>query len=183
VAVSGAFDHSSRSFVYSSAVCATRTSAVYGAAGNGAEAGADKEAFMNGYRGEGAQLAADGIPGWPFRWLLLAAICAISWLAFTPPAHGVAVQGWDKLNHAAAFYVLALLLDFSSPRTRCGVGKVLVLLAYGVAIEAVQYFIPAREASLNDLFADAVGVLAYVCSIPLLARIPPLDRHWRRRDR
>lgn len=128
-------------------------------------------------------MSPDGINVWPFRWLLLVAVCAISYLAFTSPEQGVAVRGWDKLNHAVAFYVLALLIDFASPRTRFGAVKVLALFAYGVAIEAVQYFIPTREASLNDLFADAIGVLAYVCSLPLLARVPPLDRRWSRRDR
>lgn len=137
---------------------------------------------MNGYGRDDAPLSADGVPVWLFRGALLAAVCVIAYLAFMPPVQiDAAVRVWDKLNHAAAFYVLALLLDFSLPRTRFDVTKGLALLAYGVAIEAVQYFIPYRDASLGDLFADAIGVCAYLFSVPLLVRVPLLSRRWRGR--
>ncbi len=136
---------------------------------------------MNGYGRGGVPPSADGIPVALFRGALLLAVCLIGYLAFTPVVHSGAVQVWDKLNHAAAFYVLALLLDFSQPRMRFGAAKGLALLAYGVTIEAVQYFLPYREASVGDLLADAIGVFAYLCSIPLLARIPLLSRRWRGR--
>ncbi|MCC6207653.1 MAG: VanZ family protein [Gammaproteobacteria bacterium] len=84
----------------------------------------------------------------------------------------------DKLHHALAFYALALLFDFARPRTEFGLHKFAVLMAYGVAIECVQYFLPWREFSLLDMVADAVGLLLYVASIPLLMRLPLLRRRW-----
>ena len=38
------------------------------------------------------------------------------------------------------------------------VKKVIILLAFAVQIEVVQYFIPSREFSLLDIFADMVGL-------------------------
>lgn len=119
-----------------------------------------------------------GMPAWPFRFALLAAACAITYLALAPVALGGIDQVWDKLKHAAAFYALALLLDFSTPQTRFGARKFLLLMVYGAAIEAVQHFLPHRDASWPDLLADAIGVAAYMLSAPLLARVPLLGRRW-----
>lgn len=62
----------------------------------------------------------------------------------------------DKLAHAGAFTVLALL------GTRAGLRPWLLaalLLAYGVGIEVAQgVFTTTREASLADVLADALGI-------------------------
>lgn len=134
---------------------------------------------MTGRVREDEQGPAGGLPAWPFRLALLAAVCAASYFAFTPVVYEGVDRVWDKLQHFAAFYVLALLLDFSLPGTRFGARKFLLVLAYGAAIEAVQYFLPYRDASWRDLFADAIGAAAYVLSVPLLARVPPLSARWR----
>lgn len=119
------------------------------------------------------------MPAWPFQLALILAFSAITYLAFVELPQEGPDLGWDKLNHAVAFYVLALLVDFSTPRVRFGAAKLLALMAYGVGIEAVQHFLPYREASWEDLLADAVGVLAYLLSVPLLARLPLLRARWR----
>lgn len=119
------------------------------------------------------------MPSWPFRVALVLAFAAITYLALQQfPEEGPGL-GWDKFNHAAAFYVLALLVDFSTPSIRFGAAKLAVLIAYGAGIETMQYFLPYREASWADLFADAVGVFAYLLSVPLLARLPLLRARWR----
>ena len=68
--------------------------------------------------------------------------------------------------------VLGLLADRSFPRTRFGLAKIAALLAYGAAIEAVQYFLPWREASLPDILADAAGIALYAATRPLFLMIP-----------
>ncbi len=113
-----------------------------------------------------------------FRALLVLALLTVALLAFMQMPEMGPQRVSDKLNHACAFYALALLLDFARPQTGFGVRKFAVLMAYGVAIEFVQDFLPWREFSLLDMVADAVGLLLYIASIPLLMRLPLLRRRW-----
>jgi VanZ family protein len=76
----------------------------------------------------------------------------------------------DKINHIAAFAVLALLIDIAFPQRNLP-WKVSVLLTYGLAIECAQYFVPSRECSLLDLVADGLGIAAYYLGKSLLARL------------
>jgi VanZ family protein len=80
----------------------------------------------------------------------------------------------DKANHALAFLVLALLTDYSFPRARFGLAKAAALLAFGVAIEAIQYFLPWRQASVADLVADVAGIALYAVAAPFVTRLPLL---------
>lgn len=116
------------------------------------------------------------VPLWAFRGVFVFTLLVVSYLAFAPqPAVGPPLVS-DKIQHAFAFYVLAGLLDFSWPQHPFGLRKFLGLLAYGLAIECVQYFLPYRESSVFDLLADAAGQLLYVASIPLLRRLPIAQR-------
>lgn len=113
-----------------------------------------------------------------FRLTLATLLLLILHLASTPLHYPVAGQLNDKLSHVLAFYVLAMFGDFSFPRVRFGLSKALPLMAYGLLIEVIQYFLPYRVFSIYDLGADALGVLAYVVSVPLLKQIPALRRRW-----
>ena len=84
----------------------------------------------------------------------------------------------DKFGHAAAFLCLALLLDFATPKHRWGWMKILPLLAYGLFVEVVQYYLPYREFSLWDLAADGLGLLLYPICYPVLKRVPILALRW-----
>jgi len=84
----------------------------------------------------------------------------------------------DKVEHGIAFYALALFADFSFPQNGFGRAKALSLLSYGLAIEIIQYFLPYRSLSLFDLGADAVGIVIYVVSLPMLKRMPLLKKRW-----
>ncbi len=97
---------------------------------------------------------------WLYRLALLAAVAAISWLAFTSVSVRPAQLASDKFNHALAFFVLAFLIDNAFPRVRFLWVKIWPLLAYGIAIEIIQRFV-SREPSLLDLGADALGVALY----------------------
>ncbi|MBI4499555.1 MAG: VanZ family protein [Gemmatimonadetes bacterium] len=113
-----------------------------------------------------------------FRILLGLLVIVISYLAFTPLHHPIVERIWDKLNHAAAFGVLAFATDFSFPDRKYGRSKILALLAYGVAIELIQKMLPYRDFELRDVVADAAGLLLYGLMPPILRRIPALRERW-----
>ena len=113
-----------------------------------------------------------------FRLALLVAVIAITHLATTPLHYPVVEDINDKANHIFAFYVLALLTDFSFPKNGFGPSKAFVLLGYGLLIEVVQYFLPYRSCSLYDLTADGVGLFVYWSSVPALRYIPWLRTRW-----
>ena len=79
----------------------------------------------------------------------------------------------DKLGHLAAFALLALLVHASWSHRNFDWRMILPLLAYGIAIECAQYFIPNRFFSLLDILADGTGILLYLLLLPLLL-------HWRK---
>ena len=113
-----------------------------------------------------------------FRTALLTAVATIMYLATTRLDLPVTADLNDKMNHILAFYVLALLIDFSFPEGRFDFSKVITLLGYGLLIESVQYLLPYRTFSLFDLSADAIGLLAYKLSLPALKYIPWLRWRW-----
>ena len=91
-------------------------------------------------------------------WLCL---LAITWLALTPQPDPPGL-GWDKLNHAAAFLVLAALADLGWPVRAQLPWRLGLLLGYGVLIELVQAVLAYRQGSALDLAADAVGVALWL---------------------
>ena len=113
------------------------------------------------------------------RVLLVASVAAITYLALTGEAVPLVSDVNDKLQHAAAFYALALLLDFSFPQRPLGAAKIGALLAYGVLLELWQMLAPPRDPSLWDVGADAVGIAVYLWSLPALRYVPVLGRRWR----
>jgi VanZ family protein len=114
-----------------------------------------------------------------FRLVLAAAFVVITHLATTPQQYPVVKHISDKANHILAFYVLALLLDFSFPKSNLVTSKVIMLLTYGLLIEVIQSFIPNRMSSMLDLVADAIGIASYWFSLPALRHVPLLSRRWR----
>lgn len=90
------------------------------------------------------------------------------------------VEGGDKILHFLAFYVLAMLADFSFPDSRFGITKMAMLMGFGMLIEYEQSFIPWRRSDLMDLVADAAGMFAYLLTIPILLHIPLLKLRWNR---
>ena len=65
---------------------------------------------------------------------------------------------WDKLNHALAYGVLAVVggFGFKGWRSLLMVGSGLVLL--GAGLELVQSVTSNRDGSINDALANLVGV-------------------------
>jgi len=86
------------------------------------------------------------------------ALLGVSVLAFIDPGDQPLPGIDDSLQHAVAFFSLAVLALLGWPHRTlrsiaCG------LLLYGLWIEAVQWFLPWRECSLLDWLADGAGLL------------------------
>lgn len=113
-----------------------------------------------------------------FKISLLICTIAIAILAFGTLDENVGELSYDKANHIIAFFVLAFLLDYSYPQnihpqiTFFKV-KMVILLAYAIFIEVVQYFLPYRTFSVIDIAADLAGILIY---LTLKRRILSLSR-------
>lgn len=85
-------------------------------------------------------------------------IVCIEYLATTSRSFKVVQISWDKANHTFAFFVLYALfsLSYQSKSFTC---KAILLFLFGFQIEFVQHFLPYREFSFLDLFADTVGII------------------------
>jgi len=85
-------------------------------------------------------------------------IVAIEYLATTSIEIKPIQNSWDKANHFIAFFTLYVTLSLGYPKLEL-FKKVMILLAFGIQIECVQYFLPNREFSLLDVVADGVGIV------------------------
>ena len=113
---------------------------------------------------------------WPLRGLLATALVVTAWLALSPsPPVDPGVS--DKLQHALAFFTLALLADLSWPDADYWLPKALPLLAYGGLIELAQASTATRTAEWLDLAANAGG-LAFYPPVALALRAIPGLRRW-----
>ena len=96
------------------------------------------------------------------RVMLLIVVALILWLALTPnppPAGGL--FDLDKVNHIIAFFVLAGLMEYAFPNLAGWAIKLLPLVAFGLAIEMLQFWIGYRYFEWMDLVADGVGLLLF----------------------
>jgi VanZ family protein len=103
-----------------------------------------------------------------FRAAFVLAFIFTTFMALVNPVdEPILLEVWDKLLHVTAFVTLAFLLDYSFPIQHIQriwhPWQPLFLLGYGFAIEWMQSFTTYREASLDDVFADAVALLIYGC--------------------
>ncbi|MGI9304165.1 MAG: VanZ family protein [Gammaproteobacteria bacterium] len=114
-----------------------------------------------------------------FRAALCVTLLVITFLAITPQPQQYGLHIGDKLNHWFAFYVLALLADFSFPKDGLAASKIALLLTYGLALETIQHNLPNREFSSLDFVANLAGVLTYYASVPLLKQLPMSRYRWR----
>ena len=106
-----------------------------------------------------------------YRGVFCAAVAAIYLLAMLPGDSLPPVQLWDKLQHAVAFFVLALLMGLAWPGTSLWRFQLPVLFGFGVLIELSQALVPYREASVMDLLANASGLMLYLGAVLLSAAL------------
>jgi VanZ family protein len=80
-------------------------------------------------------------------------------LALTPRTELLPSSGWDKLDHLAAFAVLAVCGQLAwrgLPRLHLKLAA--GLLVFGLLIEAGQSLVPGRSADWLDVVADGAGM-------------------------
>lgn len=90
----------------------------------------------------------------------------VFWLSSRPdlPFQVAAVPGIDKFLHAGAYAVLGALLTLATAGARFSGRRAVVIAAalaslYGVSDELHQSFVPGRDTSAGDWFADTGGAL------------------------
>lgn len=90
-------------------------------------------------------------------WLACAAVATLS-LMPVGELPDIALDLWDKAQHAAGFFALGCigLVAYSGHKARVFLG----LLAFGVAIELAQSAIGWRTGDVLDWVADALGITA-----------------------
>jgi VanZ family protein len=108
-----------------------------------------------------------------FRLLLFLVLAMVTWQALSPqPAEATRLIN-DKLGHCLVFLILAIISDHAYATTHFNLRKASLLLAYGIAIECLQYYVPGREFSFLDMLADAAGLLLYFIVVnTLISRTP-----------
>jgi len=71
------------------------------------------------------------------------------------------IDNADKVKHFTAFFVLSLLLNRASSTIAHRLRNMGALIGFGISIEVIQLFFPARESSIEDIIADSVGILVF----------------------
>ena len=110
----------------------------------------------------------------PAKLLFAVTFSAVTVLAFLPSYEPLpdVFSVSDVINHFLAFVTLYLLHTAAYPsvsrRTRSA-----VLLGYGVFIEAVQAFLPTRQASVSDIAVDSAAILTALLLHSLFYRLKP----------
>ena len=67
----------------------------------------------------------------------------------------------DKVKHLFAFFTLSFLLNRASSDMAQRFRNMSALLLFGIFIEFVQYYLPERTSSIEDIFADVAGILLF----------------------
>ena len=100
------------------------------------------------------------------RVTLVLLLGAVTWLSLWPSV--VQVGPSDKLDHLAAYFVLALCADFAFPAAGYLLPKAAPLFLYGFLMEVLQRYVPGRSSEGLDLVANASGLLLYGVGSALL---------------
>jgi VanZ family protein len=108
------------------------------------------------------------------RWAFAVCLVVVLVASLMPPQVIEQPMGWDKMHHAMAFAVLAMLGCSAFPERKVQV--LLGLLAYGGLIELLQSLTGYRIAETMDVVADGVGILVGWTLTRLLWRARPASQ-------
>lgn len=101
------------------------------------------------------------------RFLFFLSVLAIEYLATTSLEIKSIENSWDKANHFVAFFVLYVLFAFGF-KSFSIFQRFLLLLLFGLQIEIIQAFLPFREFSILDIFADFIGIVGGLVAMKVL---------------
>ena len=97
-----------------------------------------------------------------FKILFSIAMIAIFILAIVPDDHiYLEVSRADKLKHFTAFFVLSFLLHRASSTIQHRLRNMSLLLFFGIFIELTQLTLSYRQGSIEDVYADSVGIVLF----------------------
>ena len=82
----------------------------------------------------------------------------------------------DKIKHLFAFFTLSLILNRASSSIVQRFRNMSALLLFGIGIEFVQHYIPARSSSIEDIFSDVAGILLFQILYSLVKFIKNLKK-------
>lgn len=111
------------------------------------------------------------------RALLALSLVGITILSLVPVQGALAVDIWDKAQHAGAYLYLTLLTWGAATPHRLSWRHALLLMAYGLCIEGAQAFLPWRSFSFLDMAANASGIALGAAMTNTIARIIARWRH------
>ena len=108
----------------------------------------------------------------PARVLFVAGYVLVTALSVLPAEELPDVGLWDKAQHFLAWAALGLTGGAGWPARPATWRIVWFLLVSGVALEAIQLFVPGRIFAVGDGVANLAGVLAGIALALALARKP-----------
>ena len=76
----------------------------------------------------------------------------------------------DKLIHCLSYFALSMTFDFSWKSSEKLVIKSILVFLYSSLIEYGQSFVPGREMSIEDVFANLAGIILFIVCVPLFKR-------------
>lgn len=91
--------------------------------------------------------------------ILLISIIVFSYLFFSPQSLPSDIPHTDKYGHIIVFFCLSMLIYKCINIARRY--QIAILVSYGIGVECIQYFIPYRSGGLDDVAADAIGVVLF----------------------
>lgn len=121
--------------------------------------------------GEAVACRAMSLIGIAARFAFVAGAVAVTILCLLPSEDLPAVPLWDKLEHLLAYALLAASGGIAYPRRRARLWIALFLLMLGAVIEYTQGFVPGRDASAADMFANAIGILIGIAAAAPLSAL------------
>ncbi|SCX75813.1 VanZ family protein [Desulfoluna spongiiphila] len=92
------------------------------------------------------------------RVVLALSLVIITILSLVPVRGSLAVDIWDKAQHAGAYLYLTLLVWGASSPRGLTLRHAALLMAYGIGIEGAQACLPWRSFSVLDMVANASGI-------------------------
>jgi len=78
------------------------------------------------------------------------------------------VESWDKVQHGVAYGFLAFLIGSAYPYNKGFKITLLFCVFLGAFLEFAQTFVPGREGSFGDGFANAIGAGLGLIYVPIV---------------
>ena len=103
------------------------------------------------------------------KYLFWLSVLAILLISIKPGASSQLITGLDKFAHFISFFAITFLLLSAYRFNKPYLTSIILLAAFGLAIELVQYYLPYRIFSWVDFIADLIGILAGLVLFKILS--------------